>query len=167
MGQRNPTAITRLRPCQFVPIFFVLAMALPSFAAEKKPRENSDALFTNSAIRHLRIEISREGMNTLRRYHWRSDGDKSDRVAASATVREGDTVFTNVAIHTKGSSGSFRPIDSKPALTLNFDRWADGQRFHGLQKISLNNSAEDPSYLSEKICREMFARAGIPVPRSW
>ena len=76
----------------------------------------------------MSIEISREGMNTLRRYHWRSDGDKSDRVAASATVREGDTVFTNVAIHTKGSSGSFRPIDSKPALTLNFDRFADGQK---------------------------------------
>src|SRR5207249_5753789 len=56
-----------------------------------------------------------------------------------ATVREGDRVYTNVAVHLKGHLGSFRPVDSKPAFTLNFDKNAKGQRFHGLQKIHLNN----------------------------
>ncbi|HTD66715.1 MAG TPA: CotH kinase family protein, partial [Candidatus Limnocylindria bacterium] len=62
--------------------------------------------------------------------------------------------------------GSFRPLNAKPALTLNFDKFADKQRFHGLQKISLNNSVQDPSYVSEKICRDIYGAAGVLVPRA-
>jgi spore coat protein CotH len=51
-------------------------------------------------------------------------------------------------------------------LTLNFDKFAEGQDFHGFRKISLNNSVQDRSYLSEKISREMFEAAGVPVPRA-
>jgi hypothetical protein len=80
-------------------------------------------------------------------------------------VREGDLVWTNVAVHLKGSLGSFRPVGDKPALTLNFDKLGGKQRFHGLQKISLNNSVQDPSFVSEKICRELYSAAGVPVPR--
>jgi 5-methylcytosine-specific restriction endonuclease McrA len=57
-------------------------------------------------------------------------------------------------------------VDDKPALALSFDKFAPGQRFHGLQKVYLNNSVQDPSYLSEKICREMFLAAGLPAPRA-
>ena len=124
-----------------------------------------DDLFTNSAVRHLRIEISEEGMATLRIPVARARS-ASDRPAVRATVSEGDRVWTNVAVHLKGSYGSFRPVDDKPALTLSFDKFADGQRFHGLQKISLNNSVQDPSYMSEKVCRELFLAVGVPVPRA-
>ena len=62
--------------------------------------------------------------------------------------------------------GSFRPIDANPALTLNFDKWAEGQSFHGFHKIHLNNSVQDPTLLSEKIARDMFNAAGIPTPRA-
>jgi spore coat protein H len=132
-------------------------------AADKK--NNGDELFTNSAIRHLRIEISNEGMQTLRKYSFRSRNE-NERTNVPATVREGGFVWTNVALHLKGAYGSFQPVDRKPALTLNFDKWADGQKFHGLQKISLNNSLQDPSYVSEKICREIYSAAGVPAPRA-
>lgn len=124
-----------------------------------------DDLFTNSFVRHLRIEIPEQGMAILRVPVPRSR-NASQRPAVSATVREGDRVWTNVAVHLKGSMGSFRPVTDKPALTLNFDRFAEGQRFHGLQKISLNNSVQDPSYTSEKVCREIFVAAGVPAPRA-
>jgi hypothetical protein len=71
-----------------------------------------------------------------------------------------------VALHLKGAAGSFRPLDWNPAMTLNFDKFSAGQRFHGLKKISLNNSVQDPSFLTEKICRELFEAAGVPVPRA-
>jgi spore coat protein H len=125
----------------------------------------SDELFTNTTIRHLRIEIDAEEMRVLRRPVPRSR-NSSERPSVPATVREGDLLWTNVAVHIKGSLGSFRPIDDKPALTLNFDKLAKEQRFHGLQKVSLNNSVQDPSYLSEKICREIYTTAGVPMPRS-
>jgi spore coat protein H len=134
-------------------------------AASYAPKADPTAeLFTNTVVRHLRIEIGEAEMAILRRPVPRNR-NAGERPSVPATVREGDLVWTNVAVHLKGSLGSFQPVDQKPALTLNFDKEADKQRFHGLQKISLNNSIQDPSYLSEKISREIYAAAGVPVPR--
>ena len=65
-----------------------LALAVPPDAKDKKVHESSDDLFTNSIIRRISIEIPDDGMNTLRRYHWRRGSDTSDRVSVPATVRE-------------------------------------------------------------------------------
>lgn len=128
-----------------------------------------DELFVRTTLPSIEIDISSAGMEVLRRYQWRRDSeDASPREDVRVTVREGTTVYTNVALHLKGSAGSFRPIDSdeSPSFTLNFDKFVKGQRFHGLQKLHLNNSVQDRSYVSEIICRELFARAGVPVTRA-
>lgn len=157
-----------------VPVWNAVALVLAfsvcvSLAANYRPAAGhngaGDELFTNASIRHLQIQIPEEGIQTLRKYSYRSRNE-NQRTNVPATVREGKVVWTNVAVHLKGALGSFRPVDSKPSLTLNFDKWADGQKFHGLQKISLNNSLQDPSYVSEKICREIYNAAGIPTPRA-
>jgi len=133
--------------------------------AKAKPSAGDD-LFTGLAIRRLRIEIAKPGIATLRKYHFERDAMDVERVPVPATIREGESIYTNVAVHLKGGFGSFRPIDDKPGLTLNFDKLAHGQRFHGLQKISLNNSVQDPAFISDKLCRELFDKAGVPVPRA-
>jgi spore coat protein H len=127
--------------------------------------DSSLELFTNSFIRHVRIEIGDADMNILRKPVQRSR-NAGPRPAVLCTVREGNLVWTNVSVHLKGSLGSFQPVDGRPALTLNFDKHVEKQTFHGLEKISLNNSVQDPSYVSEKICRELYAAAGVPVPRT-
>src|SRR6266478_710605 len=134
-------------------------------AASTPGPNEADRLFASQQIPHLRIEIPPEGMEILRHYQF-DINDLMERTNVLATVREGKTVYTNVAIHLKGHLGSFRPVDSKPALTLNFDKDARGQRFHGLQKIHLNNSVQDMSYVSEQISRELFLAAGLPSPRA-
>jgi hypothetical protein len=138
----------------------------PGGSKPEQLRALSDELFTNASIRHLRLEITRDGITALRRYRWQRSVDPDDRPEVPCVVREGDRVWTNVAVHLKGAAGSFRPIDSKPALTLNFDKWVEGQSFHGLEKISLNNSVQDPAYLNEKLTRELYDKAGVPVPRA-
>src|SRR5882672_4345210 len=90
-----------------------------------------DDLFTNKAIVRLQIQIPPEGLEILRKYRYRRGSNQMERVSVAATVREGGRLYTNVAVHLKGSLGSFRPIYSlRPALTLNFDKFAEGQRFH-------------------------------------
>jgi spore coat protein H len=135
-------------------------------AAVPAPQGLGDELFTNAAVRHLRIEIPGSGINILRRYQYQRGVQKQDRPSVPAIVRENGQVWTNVAVHLKGALGSFQPVDGKPALTLNFDKFAKGQKFHGLEKISLNNSVQDPTYLNEKIAREIYNAAGVPVPRT-
>lgn len=128
---------------------------------------NADAptedLFTNGAVWKIEIEIPKAGLSVLRRTRW---GAGNERPTVKATVKEGGFVYYDVALHLKGAAGSFRPVDDRPAMTLKFDKFVAGQSFHGLHKISLNNSVQDPSFLSEKICRELFDAAGVPVPRA-
>src|SRR5262245_6291943 len=138
----------------------------PSPILASRKSTAGDDLFTGTTIRKIRIEIPKDGLAKLRRYRWERNGNPAERPTVPVIVNEGDTVYTNVALHLKGAEGSFRPVDQNPAMTLNFDKLTPGQRFHGLQKISLNNSAEDPTFLTEKICRELFAAAAVPVPRS-
>lgn len=147
--------------------FLVTALSVGQ-AAPGTPRPaaaKGDELFLSKVIPHIRIEISPEGMEILRHYEF-DINDLMERTNVLATVHEGKTVYTNVVVHLKGHLGSFRPVDSKPAFTLNFDKNAKGQRFHGLQKLHLNNSVQDYSYVSEQISRELFLKAGIPTPRA-
>lgn len=115
----------------------------------------------------LHIEIAAADVETLRGYFWngRRGLPPGERPEVLARVREGGLVYEHVAVHLKGAAGSFRPFDDKPALTLNFAKHVPGQRFHGYSKVSLNNSVQDPTYLCEAISRELFAAAGVPVPR--
>jgi len=113
-------------------------------------------LFTNGPVLRLSIDIRPEELDRLRH---------DDRKFVHATLTEGETVYRNVAVRLKGSVGSFRPIEDKPAWTLDFSRFNPGEKFHGLRRIHLNNSVEDPSYCNEWIGNELFRQAGVPAPR--
>jgi spore coat protein CotH len=154
-------------------LLLTLSIASANAAAPAAPAQvaqNSaagDDLFTNASVPKLRLEIPASGIAALHR-----DPVNSTRTANSlrtnvlGTVREGTAIYTNVSISFRGALGSFRPIDQYPELILDFDKFAPGQRFHGLQKISLYNSVQDPTCLTEQLCRELFAAAGVPVPRA-
>lgn len=118
-------------------------------------------LFAQGEIPRVRLELSDEAMDRLRRAP-----RKYVAGAVVEAVGKGERRYTNVSIRLKGGPGSFRPLDDQPAFTMNFDRLAPGQRFHGLKKLHLNNSVQDSSFLAEKLCREMFEAAGVPAPRA-
>jgi hypothetical protein len=135
-------------------------------AGPKKPNTSAaKALFESVQVPEIHIEVPEEGMKILRKYQW-NFGPQENRESVRATVREGGATYTNVALHLKGAAGSFRGVEQNPALTLNFDKFMTGQHFHGLHKLSLNNSVQDPSFVSEELCRELFLKAGVPVPRA-
>src|SRR5689334_20512522 len=115
-----------------------LAEAAPG-ALAGKPVPALD-LFAQGEIPRVRLELPADAMERLR---------ASPRKYVLGTVVEGARRYTNVSIRLKGGPGSFRPLDDHPAFTVNFDRQAPGQTFHGLKKLHLNNSVQDTSYLSE------------------
>ena len=82
------------------------------------------------------------------------------------TVVVGDKTYKEVALHLKGAAGSFRNWDDKPALTLNFDKFVKGQTYQGLDKLHLNNSVQDGSYLNEIACSELAKAMGLPTARA-
>lgn len=136
----------------------VLAVLAASLAAWQQPKnDQAAAFFKDGKIPRLTITLDEEHLKKLR---------SKDREYTSCTIKEGDDSLTDVGIHLKGAAGSYRPFDDKPALTLKLDRFVAGQRFHGLDKIHLNNSVQDPSYLTEIVCSELFLAAHVPTARA-
>src|SRR3954469_11495649 len=139
-----PTRISRILLCAAFLLFVP-----PSTSAAKGG--GGEDLFRDCFIPDIRIEISEGDIGGL---------GQSPRKYIHAKIREGKNIYTHVAVRLKGAPGSFRTIYQQlPAFTINFDKFAPGQTFHGLKKIHLNNSVQDRSFLHEKISREIFEAA--------
>ena len=136
----------------------VLLVLLPFLSASAPLRDEAAEFFSSGVIPTIQIQVHRTNMARLSR---------NPRDYVRATVREGERVYEEVGIHLKGAAGSFRSVnDSKPAFTLNFDKFVDRQHFHGIDKLALNNSVQDPSYITEELCGDLFLAAGVPTPRT-
>src|SRR5688572_1105914 len=78
-------------------VFILLASAIVCWGND---------FFASGRIPHIKIDIAKTNMDSLRR---------DARKYVPATFRDGDTVYTNIAIRLKGAAGSFRPVDDRPA----------------------------------------------------
>ena len=135
------------------------SFAPPGWSAPRdheQERAWADTLFTNGSLLHLKIEMAAGEVSAL---------GQAPRRYVTATLREGDAAYPDVAVHLKGSVGSFRPIQDKPGFTLNLGLHKSGTNFHGLRKFHLCNAVQDPTYLSDWLCMGLFRDAGVPAPR--
>ena len=114
-------------------------------------------LFFEGAMVLFDIRLTPEAEQSLR---------ESPREYVRAEIEVDGRTYPDIGIHIKGARGSRRDIGGKPALTLNFDKFDNGQSFRGLDKIHLNNSVQDPSFLNEAIGSGLYRRAGLPTARS-
>src|SRR5688572_1942159 len=136
-------------------ILAVASAALVGRAAEPKKSDAADALFRDTTIHTLEIEVPESTLSTLKQ----GNGNY-----ARVTLRDGKVVLRDVGLRLKGH-GTFQPIDKKPALTLKVNEFVSGQDFHGLSKLALNNSIMDASYVRELTASQLYREAGIPAAR--
>lgn len=87
--------------------------------------------------------------------------DLDNRVPCTI-VYDGEEVV-EAGIREKGNTAV--PLDEKPGFSVRFDEFRSKADLHGLNKLLLNNSAQDPTFLREKIGAEIHARAGLPTAR--
>lgn len=125
---------------------------------KSKPQNEITDYFSRTKVANLTIAIGPKELESLR---------KEPRKYVKATLKEDDknVVFKDVGIHVKGAAGSTRSIDDKPGLTIDLNRFVEDQSFHGMDKFHLANSVQDPSYVTELICGELFRAAGVPASR--
>ena len=115
--------------------------------------------FVPGRVLRLELTLPSEGVEKLR---------ANRRQNVRGMLREGSGVALPVQVHLKGTRGSLRGIDDKPSFTLDFGP-SSGEAgasvlFHGLRKVHLNNSVEDPGYLNEALGAALFRSAGVPSP---
>jgi spore coat protein H len=138
-------------------IFFFAIAALFATAHLTQAATNKapDTLFATPKVLQLKLEIAPTLLEDLR---------KSPKAYVKATFAEGATNYSTIGVRLKGSS-SVKLLDKKPSFTLKFNEFESGQRFYGNEKVCLNNSASDPSCLSEAIGGEIFRAAGVPAAK--
>lgn len=80
-------------------------------------------------------------------------------------VLDGEAV-PNVGIRLKGRWGSWRSIDAKAAFKIDINKFVPGRRFHGLEKLTLNNMVVDCTMNREEVAWYVMDALGIPAPRT-
>ena len=137
----------------------------------------SDAFFAMERVLDVSIEIAPEDWDTLRhqtrtfedlmaeieKYNLSQPfADIYDWFSATVTI-DGET-HTEVGVRKKGFLGS--QSDTKPSLKLRFDKYVDGQALGGvIERMTLNNSKQDPSMVNTCLTYQVFAAAGLPASR--
>jgi hypothetical protein len=82
----------------------------------------------------------------------------------SATVTVDGQTHAEVGVRKKGFVGS--QSSTKPSLKLRFDKYVDDQALPGgMNRMTLNNSVQDPSMVNTCLSYRVFAAAGNPAPR--
>ena len=85
----------------------------------------------------------------------------------SCTVEIDGEEFRQVGLRAKGNN-SLRLTESyglsRYSLKLEFDHFLDGGNYHGLDKLSLDASFQDNSYLKTYMAYDMMAFMGVPAP---
>lgn len=128
----------------------------PDSNREASRQAGRDALFNPGLIPQIRIQINGQAWRQL---------EREPREFVHADVQVDDVNYRDIGLHLKGRRGSFRSLDSKPGFSLKFNKYKPGQRFYGLEKIHLNNAVQDPSFMTEVLCSQMFREAGVPAAR--
>jgi hypothetical protein len=79
-------------------------------------------------------------------------------------IFEGRT-WERVGVRLKGTY-SFEGLGGKPAWKLSFDETVKGQRFLGLEGLTLNNLVQDRAFVHEALGYRIFAATGVAAPRA-
>lgn len=84
-----------------------------------------------------------------------------------ATVELDGEQFADVGLRFKGNGTYMLAAASrKRPFKLDFNRYLDDQRFHGLQQLNLHNNVMDPTGVRQALSYPVFAEAGVPSPRT-
>ena len=151
--------------------------AAPAALTDGEEAPQRDAYFALDRVLDVSIEIAHTDWDTLR-HQTRTLADVFAEIEEyglsrpfadiytwfGATVTVDGQTHADVGVRKKGFVGS--QSSTKPSLKLRFDKYTDGQSLSGgMNRMTLNNSVQDPSMVNTCLSYRVFAAAGNPAPR--
>lgn len=115
-----------------------------------------EAFFDMSVIQSVRIELESSAMRALER-------DPSTYVEGAAEIN--GVPFAIVGVRLKGSS-TLQGFSGKPSLKLKLNEYVPGQKYAGLERVTLNNMVSDTTQSKEVINYSLYAASGMVGPRA-
>ena len=133
----------------------------------------SELAFDQSRIIEVEITMAAEDFDAMRRQARTIESvfggncgeapPESPYTWFMADVTVDGTTVEDVGLRKKGFFGS--PSTSKPALKIKFDEFGSNDRIYGLDRMTLNNSVQDPSLLDMCLAYDFYAAAGLVASR--
>lgn len=149
--------ITAVVAACILAVLFLSAERLGIRTASSTP-EYSRRLFDDSYVHSLDIRIG--------------DWDAFLAAATEENYTECDVeidgeVFSSVGLRAKGNN-SLRLVNEygleRYSLKIEFDHFQDGNTYYGLDKLSLDSSYQDNSYMKNYLAYDMMDYMGVPSP---
>ncbi|MBY9077554.1 CotH kinase family protein [Paenibacillus sp. HN-1] len=141
------------------------AGAAPStaYAAEQGVAKEYETLFTKDKIIDVKVTISDDDWQSIL-------ANPLEKEYKSVTVDVDGHVLTNVGFSTKGNL-TLKAVASmtdsdRYSFRLKFNKYDKSQTLLGLDKMVLNNSYSDPSFLREYLHYEALRAIGADVPET-
>ncbi len=135
--------------------FYIPAAALLVAAHLTTAAEPEEQVFGADRIAQIEIRVNRDQVGSLR---------SEPRLDVPAIVQMDGREFLGAKLHLKGH-GSFRPVDEKPNFAVRLHQRPAGNKAFGRDRLLLNNSSQDPSFLRWKLASELFLSVGYPAAR--
>ena len=118
-------------------------------------------LFDTGFVHKIEISIDEKDWN-------KQVADPTAKKKFKVDVTIDGELFKDVSFATKGNSSlvfvAADPDTDRYSYKINFGKYIDGQTYYGLDKLSLNNSFSDATYLKDYLSYRIFAEAGVPAP---
>lgn len=136
-------------------IFFTNNKTIPTMATE------IEEVLDKNKVTKINIEIEENNWNSLIE-------NALDEEYVNANITIDNEKFYNVGIRAKGNSSltsvANNPDSDRFSFKVDFSEYVDGQTYHGIEKLALNNMISDPTYLKEYISYDIYKFLGIATP---
>lgn len=120
-----------------------------------------ELLFDTDFVHQVDIRISEEDWNDLQ-------ADPVSKTKYHADIVIDGEEIKDISFSAKGNSSlyfvAYQGDSSRYSFRVNFGKYVEGQTYHGLDRLSLNNCFSDATYLRDYVCYEVFRQAGVPAP---
>lgn len=119
-----------------------------------------DVLYKNS-LTNIDIKIKQSDWEWLL-----ENATKEEYKSADITIN--GEAFHNVGIRPKGNSSLTSVANDSTtdrySIKIDFGQYVDGQTYHGIRKLALNNNISDATYMKEAISYDIYNFLGIATP---
>lgn len=143
--------------------------ALAAFAGSASAASPADWMYEPTAVTEIRLTLPPASYDLLKDADYDEYVEGTFSLAATGGVPESAGPFSTpitVGIKLKGGLGSRRSIEEKAGLKISFGKFAKGQTFEGLEKMTLNNMVQDHSMTHEVLAYHAFQQLGVYAPHT-
>lgn len=142
-------------------VFIVVSIYIPKNKTDIESISNTEDVLDKNSITSIDIKIKESDWKWLL-----ENATKEEYKSADVTIN-GET-FNNVGIRPKGNSSLTSVANDSTtdrySIKIDFGQYVDGQTYHGIRKLALNNNISDATYMKEAISYDIYNFLGIATP---